>query len=156
MLKENLYLDGQLNIKLIGPDGTVKDERNVHNIVVNNGLAYIAGRMVGTPTAMSHMGVGTSNTAGAATQTALLGETGTRESATATNVTTTVTNDTAQYVATFGPNNPATPQALTEAAIFDATTSGNMLCRTVFAQINKGVEDSLQITWKISLADDGV
>ena len=143
---------GQLHIELRGPDGQLKDERKVHNMVVNAGKAFIAQSMlkttVNTPAAMTHFGVGTSSTAAAAAQTALVTEIGTRAAVTPTNVTVTVTNDSAQYVATFAAGNGT--GALTEAGIFNAGAAGTMLARTVFAVINKGADDSLTITWKIT------
>ena len=65
-------------------------------------------------------------------------------------VTTSVTNDSIQYVATF-PAGTATA-GLQEAGIFNASSAGTMLCRTVFAVINKGALDTLTITWKITVA----
>ena len=41
--------------------------------------------------------------------------------------------------------------ALTEAAVLNASSSGTMLCRTVFTVINKGSADSLVITWTITV-----
>jgi hypothetical protein len=67
-----------------------------------------------------------------------------------TQVTTTVTGDAIQYVATF-PAGSGTA-ALTEAGIFNAASVGTMMARTVFAVINKGALDTLTITWKITIA----
>ena len=41
--------------------------------------------------------------------------------------------------------------AVTEAGIFNAASSGDMLCRTVFSVVNKGASDSMTITWAITL-----
>lgn len=78
-----------------------------------------------------------------------------RPATTASNVTTTVTNDTAQWVATFGAN--VGTGAINEAGIFNATTAGTMLCRTVFGGgtggvINKLASDTLTITWRVAVA----
>ena len=78
-----------------------------------------------------------------------------RPTVTPSNVTTTVTNDAVQYVATFAANVATGP--LNEAGIFNATTAGTMLCRTVFGGgssgvINKGANDTLTITWKITVS----
>ena len=48
MINENLKLSGQLNIVLKDKAGNIKDQRDVKNLVVNTGLAYIASRMTGT------------------------------------------------------------------------------------------------------------
>ena len=45
---ESLRVKGRLSIVLRDKDGNVKDERDVDNLVVNAGLAYIISRMVGT------------------------------------------------------------------------------------------------------------
>ena len=41
--------------------------------------------------------------------------------------------------------------AVTEAGIFNAASGGTMLCRTVFSVVNKGADDSLSVTWTITL-----
>ena len=62
MINENLKLSGQLNIVLKDKAGNVKDSREVKNLVVNAGLAYIASRMTGTAkSVMSHMALGQHN-----------------------------------------------------------------------------------------------
>lgn len=86
------------------------------------------------------------------------------------------------YIALFPPNSPrnkhddgSSPDsdAITEAGIFNSpyfgnvkndaskehpfdieTAGGTMLCRTVFNQVNKYKEDSLQITWTIDFSDN--
>lgn len=151
MIIERIKANGSLNILLTDAQGNIKDERDVKNLVVDTGLAYIASRMKdATATAMSHMGVGTGTTAAADAQTALVTEIGTRQSTTVTIQTTTVAGDTVQYVATFGAG--VATGALTEAGIFNAVSGGTMLCRTVFSVINKGANDTLQITWKVVVA----
>jgi len=52
------------------------------------------------------------------------------------------------YVATFGAGTGTA--ALTEAAILNASSSGTMLCRTVFSVINKGASDSMTVTWTVT------
>ena len=62
MINENLKLSGQLNIVLKDKAGNVKDSRDLKNLVVNSGLAYIASRMKDTTKgAMSHMALGVRN-----------------------------------------------------------------------------------------------
>ena len=80
MITENLKLSGQLNIVLRDKAGNIKDEREVKNLVVTTGLAFIASRMVGTAkNVMSHMALGSSTTAAAAGQTDLVSVLGSRE-----------------------------------------------------------------------------
>ncbi len=144
---------GSLHIVVKDADGIIKYDTVVPNTVVNGGKAFIAQSMLKTttnsPAAMSHMALGTGNTAVATTQAALVTETGTRVAVTATNTTVTVSNDTAQYVATFAAGNAT--GAITEAGIFNASSAGTMLCRTVFGVINKDVNDSMTITWRVQI-----
>lgn len=150
MINENLKLSGQLNIVLTGADGQVKDSREIKNLVVNSGLAYIISRMVGTTKGvMTHMALGAGTTATAANQTDLVSMTGSREAIDSTTIMGTV-NEKVQYVATFEPGDST--GALTEAGIFNASTGGDMLCRTVFPVVNKQADDALSITWTITLA----
>jgi hypothetical protein len=103
-----------------------------------------------TATAMSHMAVGSGSVAAAAGNTALGSELGRVTLTSTTIVTTSVTNDAVQYVATF--NAGTGTGAVTEAGILNAASAGTMLCRTVFAVINKGALDTLTITWKVTVA----
>jgi hypothetical protein len=154
MLNETIKIFGTLSIKLVDENGKLKENREIKNLVVNSGKAFIAQSMLktttNTPEAVTHIGVGTGVTAAAAADTALVTEIGTRQTVTPTNVTTTVTNDSAQYVASFGAG--IATGALTEAGLFNASTAGTMVCRTVFSVINKGANDTLTITWKVTVA----
>ena len=42
--------------------------------------------------------------------------------------------------------------AITEAGVFNASSGGTMLCRTVFSVVNKGADDSMTITWTITVS----
>lgn len=149
-MKESLQLKGTVIAILRGPDGKIKQEQVFENLVVTGGLGFITDRMQSAGSGvMSHMAVGTTNTAPVTGNTALAAEIGTRATVTASRVTTTTSNDTAQYVSTFAAGNGT--GALVEAGLFNASTSGTMLSRVVFNVINKGAGDSLDITWKIQL-----
>lgn len=138
---------GILNIVLRDENGNVKENVTVPNLVVNTGLAYIASRMKdATATAMSHMAVGAGTTNPAAGDTQLESQLGSRVALTST----TVTANAVEYVATFGAG--VGTGAITEAGIFNAATSGTMLCRTEFAVINKGSADSMTITWTVTIS----
>ena len=72
MTNDGIKVRGDLNIVLRGPDGKIKDERNVQNLVVTDGLNLICSRLKdATDSAPSHMGIGTGTTAAAAGDTAL-------------------------------------------------------------------------------------
>ena len=145
MIKDNFKAKGRLNIVVKDAEGNVKDSREVDNLVVNTGLAYIASRMKDTTdTAMTHMAVGTGTTAAAAGDTAL-GSESHREALDST----TVTSNAIAYVSSFEAGEGT--GALTEAGIFNAASGGTMLCRTVFDVVNKGANDTLSITWTITI-----
>lgn len=152
MLISTLRPRGELNIKLFGPDGELKLDRTEYNKIVDVGLAYITSRMIGTAsTVMSHMAVGTTNTAPAAGNTILAAQhaDGRRalDNAPGAQSTTTGTNDSVTYICTFPAGNST--GALVEAGIFNDVSAGTMLARTTFGTITKGASDSLVITWKI-------
>lgn len=150
MINENLKLSGQLNIVLKDKTGNVKDEREVKNLVVNTGLAYIASRMTGTAKAvMSHMAVGSGTTAAAATQTDLISVLGSRETLDSTNISGS-NNEKVVYVSSFEAGDGT--GAVTEAGLFNASSGGDMLCRTVFSVVNKAADDTMAITWTITLS----
>ena len=148
MFTESINLTGKLNIVLLDQFGNVKDTRDVKNLVVTSGKTVIASRMAGnTSPLMSRMAVGTSSVAATISDTTL----GTAVAA--GNValdSTTATTNTLTYVATF-PAGTGTG-ALTEAAILNASSSGNMLCRTTFSTVNKAIGDTIVITWNVTVA----
>lgn len=144
---ENLKVKGRLNIVLKNSAGEIKDTREVDNLVVNTGLAFITSRMAGTSSnVMSHMAIGSGTTAAAAGDTDLESILGSREALDST----TPTNNTIAYVASFEAGEGT--GAVTEAGIFNASTAGTMLCRTVFSVVNKGADDTMTITWTITLS----
>lgn len=150
MINDNLKLSGALSIVLTDKDGNVKDSREVKNLVVNAGLAFIISRMVGTSKAvMSHMALGAGTSAAAAGQTDLVSMLGSREPLDSTTITGT-NNEKVQYIATFEPGDAT--GAVTEAGLFNAASAGDMLCRTVFPVVNKAADDQMAITWTITLS----
>lgn len=146
MLNDKLKLRGDVSIVLKNDDGSVKDSRTIKNLVVNDGLNFIVSRMKDTTQgAMSHMAVGSSTTAAAAGQTDLVSVLGSREALDSTAVST----NTITYVSSFEAGEGT--GAVTEAGIFNASSGGDMLCRTVFSVVNKQATDSMTITWTITL-----
>jgi hypothetical protein len=132
MIIDNMKAKGRLNIVLKDENGNIKDQREVDNLVVSAGLDYIASRMKdATATAMSHMALGSGTTAAAAGDTDLESVLGSREALDST----TVTDNTVQYVASFEAGDAT--GAVTEAGIFNASTAGSMLCRTVFSVVRR-------------------
>ena len=142
---EMIKATGRLNIQVIGPDGMIKEEQTVDNLVVSVGLNFIASRMKdATATAMSHMAVGSGTAAAASGNTTL----GTELGRVALS-STTVTNNAVGFAATFGAG--VGTGAVTEAGLFNASTAGTMLCRTVFSVVNKAAADTMSITWTVTI-----
>lgn len=145
----------------LGIFGTWGYSKFAHNGITNTGRAAISGLLngVGGVATFASLGQGTGVTAFAATQTALItgvtaagaGDSGVHAvaAATASLVTTTVANDTAQWVGTIS---ELATLAITESGIFNATTNGVMLARQTFTAVNVVSGDSLQFTWKVANA----
>lgn len=146
MVNENLKLRGDVALVLKGADGKVKDSREIKNLIVNDGLEFICSRMAGTSAnVMSHMALGSGTTAAAAGQTDLVSILGSREALDSS----TPSSNTIAYVASFEAGEGT--GAVTEAGIFNAATAGDMLCRTVFSVVNKEADDTMSVTWTITL-----
>lgn len=146
MINDLIKVTGELKITVTNPEGNVKQEVVVPNLVVTTGKNLIASRLKDTTdAAMSHMAIGTGSTAAAASDTALGSEAG-RVALTST----TVTTNSVAYVASFGAGTGT--GAITEAGLLNASSSGTLLCRTVFSVINKGAADTLGITWTVTVS----
>ena len=144
--KEELKVTGGLKVEVKDKDGNVKDSRELKNLVVTAGLGYIASRMKeATADVMTHMAIGTDNTAAAAGNTAL-GTEAARQALTST----TVSSNTVEYVASFAAGTGT--GAITEAGVLNNSSGGTLLCRTVFSVVNKGASDSMTITWTITIS----
>ena len=144
-MNDGLKLRGDVALVLRDKDGNVKDERNIKNLIVDSGLNFICDRMKNDETAMTHMALGSGSTAAAAGDTSLGSQLGSREALDSD----TVSSNTITYTASFEAGDAT--GAVTEAGIFNAASGGTMLCRTVFAVVNKGADDSLSVTWTITL-----
>lgn len=139
MLNSGFKLAGHVSVAI---NGDVVQE--IPNLVVTTGKNYVVSRMKDTSEgAMSHMAVGTSSTAAAAGDSALGSE-----AARVAIASSTVSGNEIIYVATY-PSGTGTG-ALTEAGILNASSSGTMLCRTVFSVVNKGASDAMTVTWTIT------
>jgi|TARA_Y100001973_G_C5200822_1_gene337482 hypothetical protein len=139
-IQDNLKMKGRLQVSLNG-----EVVRDIDNLVVTAGKAYVADRMKNNSSTMSHMAIGSGTTAAAAGNTALGTELG-RVSLTST----TVSSNVVTYVATFAAGTGT--GAVTEAGILTASSGGTMLCRTVFSVVNKGSADSMTITWTVTVS----
>ena len=140
MINDGLSITGQLSIYKNG-----ELVRDINNLVVTAGKNWLADRMKQASSAvMSHMAVGTGTTAAAVGDTTLVTELDRNALS-----STTVSTNTVQYSGTWAAGDGT--GALTEAGIFNASSAGTMLARTVFSVVNKGASDQVTITWTITV-----
>ena len=119
-------------------------------VLTNAGVAVITNRIIQAGTAPKNIGWGTGVTAAAVTDTALQTEaapttSGGRTVGTESRATTTVTNDTYQVAGTVTAGGTL---AITEAGLFDAVSTGNMLIHSVFSAVNVNSGDSIAFTFQ--------
>lgn len=146
MLTDSVKVKGNLIILVKDESGELKEKREVDNLVVTLGKNHIANRLTSNANViMSHMAVGDSNTSVVVTQTGLGSEL-----ARVALDSTTLANATVTYTATYGAG--VGTGSLTEAGIFNAASSGIMLCRTNFNAVNKAAGDTIVITWNVTIS----
>lgn len=151
--EEGVKYTGTFTLTAFDKNGNIKDVRVVRNLITSAGKTGLASRIggAGAEAAFTYLAVGTGTTAAAVGDTTLeteISDSGlSRVNATASRVTTSVTNDTAQLVTTFSVSGT---KAVTEAGILNASSSGVLLCRQVFTAVNVVSGDSLQLTYKIA------
>lgn len=151
MINDGLKLSGALKIDVVDENGNLKDSREVNNLVVTTGLNFIAGRMIGTtPAVMSSIGIGNGGaTATDAGQGDLQGSNKLRKAFT---TAASRSGNVVTYTCLFGTSDNISGGAITEAGIFNAEpTGGDMLCRTTFPVVNKGANDTMTITWTVTM-----
>lgn len=143
-MQANFKMTGHVVAELIGADGVVKQRVEGPNMVVTAGKNWTASRMTAaTAGVMSHMAIGSSNTAESAGQTALVAQTAIVALTSATPSGNQIT-----YVATFGAG--VGTGTVAEAGIFNAASAGTMLARTISVTMTKGATDTLTITWVVT------
>ncbi len=139
MINDNFTMTGALSIAINN-----KIVAEVPNTVVTGGKQWVAQRMGNANTVMTHMAIGTGSTAVAPANTTLA-----TEIARVALTSAVVSGNSIVYVGTF-PAGTGTG-AIVEAGTFDASSAGDMLCRTVFTVVNKGANDSMTITWTVTV-----
>jgi hypothetical protein len=121
-----------------------------HNIITNDGKAYMALLAGSTGTAFTYLALGTGTTAEAATQTALVTEIVdtnlTRHTAVISRTTTTVTNDTCRLAYTWTASGTKT---IEEIGIFNASSTGTMLGRKLTGSKTVNSTEELTATYDI-------
>jgi len=119
-------------------------------LLVNTGKAIVTNYLAGgAATQPKYVGWGTGAGTTAATDTTLFTEVTPRVTGTATQVTTSTTNDTYQVV---GTQTAGTTETITNAGLFDATTSGNLFAKGDFTGIALLTGDSIQFTFQVQFS----
>lgn len=123
-------------------DGNIKDERYIENTVTTAGKAGIADQLLAAPSLNkpTHMAVGTGSPAANA-----LGTEIDRNALTSKTRSTNVVTMVGDWAAGDGTG------ALTEAGVFDASSTGNMYVSNSFAVVNKLAADVLSISWTLTI-----
>jgi hypothetical protein len=151
VVREFIPIVGEVFLELVDGYGRLKDQQHVTNLVVDAGENHIADQLSSSPggSAMSHMAIGTGSTAAAFGDTALGTEVDRNALTSRTDSTNVVT-----YVGTWSAGD-GTNSALREAGIFNAASTGTMLARAVYANIDKQAADTLTITWTVTIGTSG-
>ncbi|MDE3095771.1 MAG: hypothetical protein KGK07_07205 [Chloroflexota bacterium] len=128
---------------LIDPNNTDPIARELSQISSGGGTTSIT---LATALRVAHTnGVGVADIGTGLAKTALNTEiASSRQSATVTASTNVI-----QYVATF--TNSGAQVTVNESAVFNASSAGTMLCYVAFGGFTLATNDSLQITWKVTL-----
>ena len=122
-------------------------------VFTNAGAAIVTNRMIQAGTAPKNIGWGVGTNAAAVGDTALQTESaptsgGGRTVGTESRTTVTNTNDNYQVVGTVTAGGVL---AITEAGLFDAVSSGNLLTRGVFSAVNVVSGDSIVFTFGLKM-----
>lgn len=115
-------------------------------VLVNTGKAIVTNYLAGgAATQPKYIGWGTGAGTAAITDTTLFTENGSRTTGTASQVTTTTTDDTFQVVGTLTAGSGLT---ITNAGTFDAASSGHLFVKGDFTGLALASGDSIQFTIK--------
>jgi len=147
---EKRALIGEVEARLYGKDGLLKEFRKSKNLTVTAGFQAICdmmGQSSGQPLGFDYCEIGIGTDAPALSNTILASETARVQGGYNRTANTIWKND-----ATFG---AATGTGtITESGLFNNSgkNSQTMLCRQTFGAITKGVSDTLVVTWQYTLS----
>jgi hypothetical protein len=146
MIEDNIGIIANVELKLYGPDGELKDVREVHNTVTTGGKYGVAAQILAVPVLPSAgwMELGRGTPTATLLSDYIAGSRTALDSKLRTNAVVTM-------VCTFPPGTAT--DAITEAGVFDIVTQNtvNMWMSAGFLVINKGALDSLVITWTLTV-----
>jgi len=140
-MRETCAIEANVLVLLRGPDGREKARREIHNTVKTAGKDGAADQVLASPSLgkPTHMAVGT-GTPGATT----LGSELDRNALTSKTRVGAIVTMVGDWAVGDGTG------TLTEAGVFDASSSGNMWMSASFAALEKEAGDTLTITWTLT------
>lgn len=160
-VQSKVVISGEIIVELFDENKNLKERQIFHNLVTANGDQYCAKKLYSAPTAMAGMKLGGSATAASKTGAASFAGTGDYIAGTAHAFDATfpkqgATADIAQYKTTWAAGE-GTATGINSVSIVDNTTDAveadatHTLARATFTSaINKGVSDTLAVTWNIT------
>jgi hypothetical protein len=140
--KSKAATSGFVTLVLKDKDGRVKETRTA-NTVQSAGKNGIADQILASPTLgkPTHMAVGSGSPSSTALGTEL-----DRNALTSKTRSTNVVTFVGDWAAGDGTG------SITEAGVFDASSSGNMWLSASFSVISKGASDTLSISWALTVS----
>lgn len=142
---DEILTEDNVEVILRGPDGEIKQRETAHNLVTTVGKEKLAEQLVAVPATEKpkYLAIGKKNTAAAAGDTKLAEELK-RKEATTREAAGKVLTMKVVFAAGEGTGE------VVEAGVLSAAAEGSLYARLVFAVVNKGAEDSLEIVWKLT------
>jgi hypothetical protein len=150
MFADQVKVTGKVTIIRWNEFGEETLRQEIDNLVVTTGKQWIAQRLTSSPPAViSHMAIGapSSSVVPLITDTTLATEIArvaidTAGGTASSNVTT--------FTAIF-PAGTGTSANISEAGLFNASSSGTMACRTTFFPFSKGALDVIGMSWSLTI-----
>ena len=148
--KKPVTIKGRWYIKLYGPEGVLKDEREGDNVITTNALDFLASFLNSAAAAastftMKYVAIGTDSTSEAAANTTLGVEVA-RTTGTVSYTSSAIYRVTATFTSGSGTG------AIVEYGLFSSATAGTMMNRDVELAINKGANDILTVMTELTLS----
>lgn len=146
MINDTITVTGKIVAVLTDKNGSEKYKFSKDNLVVQVGKNFLATAITNNSTSpFGYMALGGGTAAPNTADTALQSEIARQALQSSSTIGSSTT-----MIGYFGPG--IGTGTLTEAGIFNASSSGTMLSRIVFGAVSKTPTDSLTITWTVSLS----
>ena len=147
---KSLRMKGEYFIKLYGPDGQLKDERQGFNVITTAGKDFLASFLQSATAAAAtftckYMAIGNGATAEDAANTAMEGELA-RTTGTVSYVSSAIYRLTATFATGVGTGD------IYEYGIFSSSSAGTMLSRDTESGIAKGANDTLVVIANVTFS----